>query len=139
MRSRQSNGCWTISKPTSEGISMHTLIIGNQSAQQIKERVLRVWKTGTAEPAARLDFVSLDDAWRLLSDQRRAIMQAMAGAGPLAIREIARRVGRDVRAVHSDVRLLYRAGVIDKNEDARMVLPYETIKFDFTFDARRAA
>jgi predicted transcriptional regulator len=118
---------------------MRTLIIGNQSVRQVKERVLRVWKTGKAERAARLDFVSLDDAWKLLSTKRRAIMHAMAAAGPLPIREIARRVGRDVRAVHSDVQLLHRAGVIDKAEDGRMVLPYKTIKFDFTFAAQRAA
>jgi hypothetical protein len=84
---------------------MRTLIIGNQSVRQVKERVLRVWKTGKAEPAARLDFVSLDDAWKPLSTKRRAIMHAMAAAGPLSIREFARRVGRDVRAVHSDVQL----------------------------------
>lgn len=118
---------------------MHTLIIGNQSSCEIKERVLHVWKTGKAERVAQLDFVNLDDAWKLLSDNRRGIMQAMAGAGPLSIREIARRVGRDVRTVHSDVRLLHHAGVIAKTEDGRMILPYKIIKFDFTFDAQQAA
>jgi predicted transcriptional regulator len=118
---------------------MDTLIIGNRSGQEIEERVLRAWRTGKAERAARLDFASLDDAWKLLSDKRRGIMQAMAGAGPLSIREIARRVGRDVRAVHSDVRLLHHAGVIDKTEGGRMVLPYTTIKFDFSFEATHAA
>jgi predicted transcriptional regulator len=118
---------------------MHTLIIGNQSAREVRGRVLQAWRTGRSEKAARLDFASLDDAWKLLSDKRRGIMHAMAGAGPLAIREIARRVGRDVRAVHSDVRLLHHAGVVDKTEDGRMVLPYDTIKFDFTIEPRRAA
>lgn len=118
---------------------MDTLIIGNQSAREINDRLLRVWKTGKSEHAARLDFVNLDDAWKLLSDKRRAIMHAMAGAGPLSIREIARRVGRDVRAVHSDVRLLHHAGVIDKTEDGQMTLPYKTIKFDFTIETQRAA
>ncbi|MGH7068727.1 MAG: transcriptional regulator [Acetobacteraceae bacterium] len=118
---------------------MDTLIIGNQSDQKINDRLLRVWKSGKAEHAARLDFMNLDDAWKLLSDKRRAVMHAMAGAGPLSIREIARRVGRDVRAVHSDVRLLHHAGVVDRTDDGRMILPYKTIKFDFTLEARRAA
>jgi len=117
---------------------MDTLIIGNQSEQEIKERVIRVWKAGKAERAARLDFVNLDDAWKLLSDKRRQVMHVMADAGPLSIREIARRVERDVRAVHSDVQLLHHAGVLDKTEDGRVILPYKTIKFDFTLDARRA-
>ncbi|HUZ95245.1 MAG TPA: hypothetical protein VMU57_10065 [Edaphobacter sp.] len=118
---------------------MDTLIIGNQSDPEIRERVIRAWKTGKADSTARLDFVNLDDAWKLLSDKRRQIMHAMAGAGPLSIREVARRVGRDVRAVHSDVQILHHAGVIDKTEDGRMVLPYKTIKFDFTLDAQKAA
>lgn len=118
---------------------MDTLIIGNQSRRQIRERVVRAWKTGKAEHAARLDFPDISDAWKVLSDKRRAIIQAMAGQGPLSIREIARRVGRDVRAVHSDVRLLHYAGVVDKTEDGRMILPYKTIKFEFTVEAQKAA
>ena len=36
----------------------------------------------------------------------------MTGAGPLALREIARRVERDVKAVHTDVHALLNAGLI---------------------------
>ncbi|MGH7079548.1 MAG: hypothetical protein ACREFU_15815 [Acetobacteraceae bacterium] len=84
---------------------------------------------------ARLDFVNLDDAWKLLSGKPHA----MAGAGALSIREIVRRVGRDVRAADSGVRLLHHAGVIARTEDGRMTVPYKTIKFDFTIEARQAA
>jgi predicted transcriptional regulator len=118
---------------------MDTLIIGNQSEQDIRERIVRAWKTGKAEKAARLDFVNLDDAWKILSDKRRAILQVMAGQGELTIREIARRVERDVRAVHSDVQVLLRSGVIDRTDDGRVTLPFKTIKFDFTFEAQNAA
>jgi len=118
---------------------MNTLIIGNQTADERRQAILRAVRSREPEPAARLDFDSLDEAWRLLSDKRRGIMSAMAGAGPLAIREIARRVGRDVRAVHSDVQVLLRAGVIDRTEDGRVALPYDTIRFEFTFATRHAA
>jgi predicted transcriptional regulator len=59
----------------------------------------------------------------------------MAGQGPLAIREIARRAGRDVRAVHSDVRALHLSGVSDTTPEGQMILPYEVIRLDFTLDA----
>ena len=39
----------------------------------------------------------------------------MAGQGGLSIREIARRVGRDVKAVHGDVRALIEAGLLDRD------------------------
>src|SRR5690348_10224303 len=80
--SRPSSDCWRISRPASGAISMHTLIIGNRSGSEIEERVRCAWRTGKAEHAAHLDFVSLDDAWKLLNEKRRAIIQAMAGAGP---------------------------------------------------------
>jgi len=38
----------------------------------------------------------------------------MTGAGALTIREVARRVGRDVEAVHGDVHALLDAGLVDR-------------------------
>ena len=96
---------------------MNTLILGNRPAAQRRADIVRAWKTGKPEDAARLDFESLEGAWQLLSTKRWAILRTMAGQGPLAIREIARRVGRDVRAVHSDVRALHLSGVIDKTPE----------------------
>lgn len=118
---------------------MDTLIIGNQSEQDIRRRIVQAWKSGTPEETARLDFVNLDDAWKVLSPKRRAIMSVMAGAGPLTIREIARRAKRDVRAVHSDIHTLLRSGVIDKTDDERMILPYKVVRFAFMLDSHRAA
>jgi predicted transcriptional regulator len=118
---------------------MNTLIIGNRTHEQRRAAIVRAVNTGEAEPAARLDFERLEDAWKLISEKRWGIIQVMTGAGPLSIREIARRVERDVRAVHSDVTLLHHSGVLDRTEDGRMVLPYDVIRLDFTFDARRVA
>ena len=118
---------------------MNTLIIGNQTHEQRRTEIARAVVTGAAEPTARLDFDRLEDAWKLISEKRWGIIQAMTGAGPLSIREIARRVERDVRAVHSDVTLLHHSGVVERTADGRMVFPYDVIHLDFTFDARRVA
>jgi predicted transcriptional regulator len=125
--------------PTQGTTSMNTLIIGNQPVAQRRAEIVRAWKTGKPEAAARLDFESLEGAWKLLSGKRWAILRAMAGQGPLAIREIARRVDRDVRAVHSDVRALHLSGVIDKMPEGQMILPYDVIHLDFTFATQQAA
>ena len=47
----------------------------------------------------------------------------MTGAGPLAIRETARRVGRDVKAVHGDVHALLSAGILRKTSDGQVEFP----------------
>jgi predicted transcriptional regulator len=98
---------------------MNTLIIGNQPWQETREAVIRAWKTGKAEPAARFNFESLEAAWELFNAKRWAILKIMAGQGPLSIREIARRAGRDVRAVHGDVKLLYHSGLSTRRPTAK--------------------
>src|SRR5688500_1619827 len=67
----------------------------------------------------RISFESVDLLWKVLAPNRMALVQTMAGAGPMTLREVARRVGRDVRAVHSDVHTLLNAGVLWKGDDGR--------------------
>ena len=59
----------------------------------------------------------------------------MAGQEAMPIRELARRSERDVRAVHSDVQLLLKAGVLDKTDDGRVVFPFDAIYVDFVLRA----
>jgi predicted transcriptional regulator len=53
----------------------------------------------------------------------------------VTLREAARRVGRDVRAVHSDVHVLLRAGVLRKDEEGRIEFPYTGVHVDFMLKA----
>ena len=78
----------------------------------------------------RISFLSVEQMWKTLSPKRTEILRVMTGQGPLAIREVARRVGRDVKAVHGDVQALLRAGVIDKAERG-VVFVYDAVHVDF--------
>ena len=49
--------------------------------------------------------------------------------------EAARRVSRDVKAVHSDVTALLKAGVLDRAEGGGVVFPYEAVKVQFLLRA----
>jgi predicted transcriptional regulator len=53
----------------------------------------------------------------------------------LTIREAARRVGRDVKGVHGDVHALLDAGLLDRNENGRIVFPFDAVRVDFTLRA----
>lgn len=63
---------------------------------------VRAWKTGKAEKSARISFATADLLWQVLTAKRWALLKALCGAGPVSIREAARRVGRDVTAVHGE-------------------------------------
>jgi predicted transcriptional regulator len=63
------------------------------------------------------------------------LLKALCGAGPVSIREAARRVGRDVKAVHSNVTALMAAGLIDRTESRAIVFPFDAVKVEFLLQA----
>ena len=83
----------------------------------------------------RITFASAELLWRVLTEKRWAILRAMTRQGGLAIREVARRVGRDVKAVHGDVHALLDAGLVDRTENGRVIFPYDAVHVDFMLDA----
>ncbi len=96
----------------------------------------RAWKIGKAEGAARISFASAELLWKVLTAKRLEILKAMTGAGGLTIREIAHRVGRDIKAVHSDVKALQMAGVLDKSPEGRAIFPYDEVRVNFSWHGR---
>jgi predicted transcriptional regulator len=72
---------------------------------------------------------------KVLAPNRMALVQTLTGAGPVTLREAARRVGRDVRAVHSDVHMLLQAGVLRKDDEGRIEFPYTAVHVDFMLKA----
>lgn len=95
----------------------------------------RAWKTGTPQKSAHISFATPELLWRVLTQKRWELLKALCGAGPVSIREAARRVGRDVKAVHGDVAALLNAGILDRTDDGRIVFPFEAVKVEFLLQA----
>lgn len=90
----------------------------------------------TLTPSApRISFETLELLWKVLTVKRWQLIEALTGAGPVTIREAARRVQRDVKAVHSDVHALLNTGLLDKTADGKIVFPYDAIHVDFMVKA----
>lgn len=104
-----------------------------ESREAVKQRMRAAFAGKAQEP--RISFASVELLWKVLAPNRMALVQTLAGAGPVTLREAARRVGRDVRAVHSDVHTLLLAGVLNKTEDGRIEFPYTEIHVDFMLKA----
>ena len=96
---------------------------------------IRAWKTRKPEKSARISFASPELLWKVLTAKRWEILKALCGAGPVSIREAARRVGRDVKSVHSDITALLNAGVLDRAEGGGVVFPFEAVKVEFLLRA----
>jgi predicted transcriptional regulator len=88
---------------------------------------------------ARISFASPELLFRVMTANRWDIIRKMAGAGPMALRELARRVDRDVKSVHGDAQTLLNAGVLQKTEDGQIIFPYDAVHVDFVVNANDAA
>jgi predicted transcriptional regulator len=111
-----------------------TLTLDVRAPGTAMQDFVRVWKTGKADRAARISFASPELLWRVLTAKRLELLKVLCGAGPVSIREAARRAGRDVKAVHGDLTALLNAGVIDRTSDGRILFPYEAVKVEFVLE-----
>ena len=114
---------------------MKTVILDVRRPSDSMAEFAKAWKTGKAEKTARISFASPELLWAVLTAKRWELLKALCGAGAVSIREAARRVGRDVKAVHGDVIALIRAGLIERTEEGGIVFPFEAIKVEFMLEA----
>ena len=54
---------------------------------------VQTWKTGKRQTSARICFATPELLWKVLTAKRWELLKALCGAGPVSIREAARRVG----------------------------------------------
>lgn len=113
---------------------MKTVTIDVQPLADTLGDFTRTWKSGKAS-APRISFETPELLFKVLSGKRWELLNAMTGTGPMAIREAARRVGRDIKAVHGDVTALLNAGLLSKTDDGMIVFSYDAIHVDFMLKA----
>ena len=82
-----------------------------------------------------LHVLTLPDLPRLaktLSPARWALLEALRRHGPLSIYELARRLQRNYKNVHTDVTQLAALGVVERASDNRVLVPWEVLRAEFT-------
>jgi predicted transcriptional regulator len=114
---------------------MKTVTLDVRSPSEAMTDFTQAWKTGKPQRSARISFASPELLWKVLTEKRWELLKTLCGAGPVSIREAARRLGRDVKAVHGDVTALLNAGVLDRTEDGRIVFPFDAVKVEFLLQA----
>jgi len=84
---------------------------------------------------ARISFASADLLWKVLTAKRWELLKAMTGGEAMTLREAARRVGRDVKAVHRDAHALVAAGVLRRNANGWIEFPFDAVHVDLMLKA----
>ncbi|MFH0340963.1 MAG: DNA-binding protein [Chromatiales bacterium] len=114
---------------------MNTVVLEVRSLAETLADAARAMKTGRAEREARISFATPELLWQVLTAKRWELLKVLSGAGPVSIREVARRVGRDVKAVHRDVTALLNAGVLSRTADGSVEFPFQVVKVEFVLQA----
>lgn len=112
---------------------MRTVILEVSSREETNRRLLRAFE-GRPQGA----FISFETPallFKVLTQKRWELLAALTGAGPITLREAARRVGRDVKAVHGDVHALLNAGILQKTAEGRIVFPFDAVRVNFVLKA----
>ena len=114
---------------------MKTVILDVRDPEEAMAEFAEAWGSGKQKKSARISFASPELLWQVLTAKRWEILKALCGVGSISIRETARRIERDVKAVHGDVMALLNAGLLTRSEDGAIEFPYEAVKVEFLLQA----
>lgn len=114
---------------------MNTVVLEIRTLAESLADATRAIATGEPEHEAHIAFATPELLWQILTAKRWELLKALCGQAPMSIREAARRVGRDVKAVHGDLTALLQAGMVRRIADGRVEFPYENVKVEFLLRA----
>lgn len=78
-----------------------------------------------------LRVLTLEDLPQLLAaltPARWALVGRLREVGPLTVYELAKRLGRDYKNVHTDVARLLELGLVERGGDGRVAVPWDVVR-----------
>ncbi len=93
----------------------------------------RVQEGRAMRPLEVLSFPDLPLLTKTLSPARWQLLQRLRTDGPLSIYELARRLARDYKNVHTDVTQMAAIGLIERAEDGRVAVPWDLLQAELRF------
>ena len=93
----------------------------------------RVQEGRAMRPLEILSFADLPRLLKTLSPARWGLLERLKKQGPLSIYELARRLERDYKNVHTDVTQLAALGLIERQDDGRVVVAWDLLRAELRF------
>ena len=119
----------------SEGALAKVLELRIGDARDALDRFEAAWnRRNEGRKLERLHVLSLEDLpllLRTLTPARWALVDRLREAGPLSIYQLAKLLHRDYKNVHTDVSALVGIGLIEKEGDARVSVPWDVVRAEF--------
>jgi len=104
-------------------------------ARDALDRFEAAWNRRTEgrrmKPLHVLSMADLPLLLRTLTPARWDLLERLRDAGPLSIYELAKRLGRDYKNVHTDVTALSKIALIERAADGRVSVPWDVVRAEF--------
>lgn len=78
-----------------------------------------------------LSMLDLPLVLRTLTPARWTLLERLRDGGPSSIYELAKRLGRDYKNVHTDVTALVKIGLIERAGDGQVTVPWDVVRAEF--------
>jgi predicted transcriptional regulator len=86
-------------------------------------------------PQAHISFPDIEALLAVLTPKRFALLQTLRQIGPSSVRALASAVGRDYKAVHTDVAALTENGLIERQAKDRVAVLWDHVQADMRLAA----
>jgi len=87
-------------------------------------------------------FETLPLLLSVFSEKRWNLIVELEKLGPSTLRGLAKALGRDVKRVHEDANMLLQWGIIERDSDRKLFVPFKQIRLEanlFNDDSTKAA
>jgi predicted transcriptional regulator len=100
-----------------------------------RDMARRLDRRQTRSAPARFAFESMEGLLKVLTANRWSLLRALRHLGASSVRALAKRLGRDYRGVHADVAILVEAGLIARDDEGLICVPWGRITAEMALDA----
>ncbi len=100
----------------------------DEAVEEIIETCERIEKGLPVSPAdTELSFEDAAHMLSTLSKKRMELLMHLHRQDPLTIRQLAKELKRDYSVVHGDIKLLLHLGLLKKNKDEKIFVPWDEL------------
>lgn len=78
-------------------------------------------------PKERIYFPDLATLLSVLTPRRLEMLKTLHSTGPLSVRALSKKLGRDYKNVHGDAKLLERLGLVNRDDEGHVQVPWDSI------------
>jgi predicted transcriptional regulator len=98
------------------------------------KRAVKIDKGDFSAGPATISYETMEQFLRIMTPNRWSLLRALRQSGASSIRALSHQLARDYRGVHADVAALLESGLIEKQADAKIRVPWSKITAEMGVD-----